>query len=122
MRDTPLTDAQLAEAKQQLIASYLFQTETVSGKADSLGYYATINSVGYDENYINNINTVTAQQVQAVAQKYLSVEHYVLTTLAPPANPENAALPQPGDTARSNGDASGNAAARAFSVVTGTTR
>ncbi len=122
VRDTPLTDAQLAEAKQQLIASYLFQTETVSGKADSLGYYATINSVGYDENYINNINTVTAQQVQAVAQKYLSVDHYVLTTLTPPTNPENAALPQPGDTARSNGDASGNAAARAFSVVTGTTR
>ena len=120
LRDTQLTDAQLAEAKQQLIASYLFQTETVSGKADSLGYYATINSVGYDENYINNINTVTAQQVQAIAQKYLSVSHYVLTTLGPPTNPENAGLIQPGETARSSGHI-GDTAARA-SVVPGMSR
>ena len=99
-RDTPLTDQQLAEAKQQLIASYLFQTETVSGKADSLGFYATVNSPLYDENYLNNVESVTAQQVQSVAQKYLSETHYVLTVLAPPTDPENAALIRPAPAAQ----------------------
>jgi predicted Zn-dependent peptidase len=90
VRTTPLTDAQLADAKQQLIASYLFDTETVSGKADALGFYEMIDSYQYDIDYVDHINSVTAAQVQNLAMKYLSPDAYAMTLVVPPTNPENA--------------------------------
>jgi zinc protease len=89
--NTPLTDSQLASAKQQLIASYLFDTETVSGTADSLGFYEMINTYQYDTGYIDHVNSVTSSQIQDVASRYLSPA-YVETVITPDTNPESATI------------------------------
>jgi predicted Zn-dependent peptidase len=90
LRDQPLSADQLASAKQQLIASYLFDAETVSGKADALGFYEMIDSYHYDTDYIEHVQSVTADQVRAVASRYLTPDAYAMTQVVPPSDPENA--------------------------------
>jgi zinc protease len=92
VRDRPMTDDQLADAKQQLIASYLFDAETVSGKADALGFYEMIDSYQYDVDYIDHIKSVTSAQVQDLARRYLNPDVYVITEVVPPDDPENASV------------------------------
>ena len=90
LRDTPLSDADLAAAKHALLASYLFDAQTNSGRAGALGFYAVIDSPRYDTDYIANFEKVTAAQVQSVAQKYLNPQAYTLVTLLPRTNPVTA--------------------------------
>ncbi len=90
VRDTPLSDADLAAAKHALLASYLFDTQTNSGRAGALGFYAVIDSARYDTDYIAHFESVTAAQVQTVAQKYLNAEAYTLVTLLPRTDPVTA--------------------------------
>ena len=87
LRDTPLSDADLAAAKHALLASYLFDAQTTSGRAGALGFYAVIDTARYDTDYIANFEKVTAAQVQSVAQKYLTPNAYTLVTLLPRTNP-----------------------------------
>ena len=87
LRDKPLSDADLAAAKHALLASYLFDAQTNSGRAGALGFYAVIDSARYDTDYIANFEKVTAAQVQSVAQKYLNPQAYTLVTLQPRTDP-----------------------------------
>jgi zinc protease len=86
LRDNPLSTSQLAAAKHALLASYLFDAQTTSGRADALGFYSMIASPEYDTDYIQNFESVTAAQVQAVAQKYLDPHNYTLVTMLPQPN------------------------------------
>lgn len=83
LRDAPLSDADLAAAKQALLASYLFDAQTTSGRADALGFYAVIDSPRYDTSYIQHFEDVTPAQLQAVARKYLNPKDYTLVTMLP---------------------------------------
>ena len=87
LRDRPLSDAELAAAKHALLASYLFDAQTNSGRAGALGFYAVIDSARYDTDYIANFEKVTAAQVQSVARKYLDPQAYTLVTLQPRTDP-----------------------------------
>ncbi len=87
LRDTPLTPAQMNAAKHALLASYLFDSQTDSGRADALGFYNTIDSYKYDTEYIAHVLAVTPAQVQAVAQTYLNPNAYSVATLLPRVNP-----------------------------------
>ena len=93
LRDTPIAPAELAAAKHALLASYLFDVQTTSGRANALGFYNTIDSYQYDTHYIHNFEGVTAADIQAVAKKYLDPHAYALATLLPRPDPETAALP-----------------------------
>ncbi len=87
LRRTPLPEADLAAAKHALLASYLFDAQTDSGRADALGFYNTIDTYKYDTEYVAHILSVTSAQVQQVAQAYLAPNAYTLVTLLPRANP-----------------------------------
>lgn len=90
LRDTPISDEDLAAAKHALLASYLFDVQTTSGRANALGFYNTIDSYQYDTNYIKNFESVTSADVQAIARKYLDPHAYALATLLPHPDPETA--------------------------------
>ena len=90
LRDTPVSDAELAAAKHTLLASYLFDTQTNSGRADALGFYSRIDSYKYDTEYVGHFESVTPAQVQAVADKYFDLSAYTLVTLLPVPNPVTA--------------------------------
>lgn len=92
LRDVPLNADDIAAARRALLASYLFDAETGSGRANALGFYNTINTYRYDTEYIAHVLSVTPVQVQAVARKYLDPNAYASVTLLPPANPVLASL------------------------------
>jgi len=96
LRDTPISPADLAAAKHSLLASYLFDVQTTSGRANALGFYNTIDSYQYDTNYIHNFESVTAADIQAVARKYLDSHAYALATMLPRPDPQTASAGSPG--------------------------
>ena len=90
LRDQRVSAAELDSAKAQLASSYLFDTQTVSGKADALGFYDTIDSFKYDVDYVANFMSVTPDDLQRVALKYLTPDDYSVVTVVPPIDAMNA--------------------------------
>ena len=79
-----VTAHELEKAKNDLTSSHVFGLDTVEGKASSLGE-AELLEGGYraflDE--VNEYQAVTADQVQAVAKKYLVRSNLTLLTVTP---------------------------------------
>jgi zinc protease len=72
LRDAPPSAAELAAAKNQLIAGKLRERETVDGRGFALGYALRINGDAAKANSeLADLQAVTAADVQRVAQKYL---------------------------------------------------
>jgi zinc protease len=73
LRDAPPTDAELAEAKNELLASALRERETIEGRASAIGSALRVEG---DPNAVNTelaeLQAVTAADVQRVAAKYLA--------------------------------------------------
>ena len=90
LRNVPVSEAELDAAKHTLLASYLFDTQTNSGRANALGFYSRIDSYQYDTAYVGHFASVTPAQVQAVARKYFDLSAYTFVTLLPTPNPVTA--------------------------------
>ncbi|MBX9801967.1 MAG: insulinase family protein [Caulobacteraceae bacterium] len=73
LRDTPVTEAELAEARNELVASALRQRETVEDRANVLGW-SLINTgdAAAADREIADLQAVTAADIQRVAQRYLT--------------------------------------------------
>lgn len=93
LQDQPVSASELESAKHALLASYLFDAQTTSGRADALGFYNTIDSFIYDVDYIRNFEGVSAAQIQGVAKRYLNLGSYILVTKLPSPEPITASLP-----------------------------
>ena len=77
-RVAPVTDAELAEAKNELVANALRERETVEGRVGVLGQ-ALIGSgdAAVADREIADIQAVTAADIQRVARRYLTPERAV---------------------------------------------
>lgn len=93
LRNQTCSVAEVEAAKRGLLSSYLFDTQTVSGKADALGFYDMIDSNQYDIDYIKNFGTVTPADIQRLANKYLNTSAYSIVTMIPDIDSSNASLP-----------------------------
>ena len=73
LRDAPPAAAELAEAKNELLAAALRERETIDGRASAIGYALRVEG---DPNAVNTelaaLQAVTAADVQRVAAKYLA--------------------------------------------------
>ena len=76
LRDQPVTVAELAEAKNQILTSTIESRETAAGKAATLASAVIIDGDprAADEQ-LTAIAKVTAADVQRVARKYLAEDH-----------------------------------------------
>ncbi|MDP1617572.1 pitrilysin family protein [Phenylobacterium sp.] len=73
LRDAPPTEAELNEARNEVIAGALRERETVDGRAFALGYaWATQGDPSRANTELADLAAVTAADVQRVAQKYLA--------------------------------------------------
>ncbi|WP_420477815.1 M16 family metallopeptidase [Brevundimonas sp. FT23028] len=73
LRDAPVTDAELTEAKNELVAGALRERETVEDRANVLGW-SLINTGGAAaaDAEIAALQAVTAADIQRVARRYLT--------------------------------------------------
>jgi zinc protease len=73
VRDTPVSPAELAEAKNQLVTDTLQQRETVEGQAEELANAVVLYGDASKVNrLVSDIQQVSAADVQRVARKYLT--------------------------------------------------
>ncbi len=97
VRQAPPTEAELSEAKNELLTDALRQRETIEGRASAIGYALRVQG---DPNAVNTelaeLQAVTAADVQRVAQKYLDPERRVTINYRPERErPKGETQPQP---------------------------
>ena len=72
---------EMARARKQIQASFIYSRDSIRSLAQQLGYYETVGSYRYLETYLERIAAVTAEDVRRAARTYLgestrTVGHY----------------------------------------------
>ncbi len=87
LQTTLATTAELERVKTQIVSSKIYELDSIFYQGMKIGMLETI---GLDwrlfESYLDNITAVTAEQVQAVAQKYLIDQNLTVGILEPKGN------------------------------------
>lgn len=79
----PLSEMELSRCQRSLCNDYAFSTETPGQLAGLYGYYNTIAQAELAVTYPERIQSFTPQDLQLIAQKYLSPMHYAAVVLKP---------------------------------------
>jgi len=80
---TPLDVSELNRYKRLLCNDYAFSTETSNQLAGLYGYYSAITKPTVATTYPAHIQSFKPEELQHLAQKYLSTERYAATILKP---------------------------------------
>ncbi|MCE5326726.1 MAG: insulinase family protein [Planctomycetaceae bacterium] len=81
-----VTADEVARAKRQKIADYVFSQQTASSIADTLATdFMTTGDVAFSRSYTDRIQSVTPEQVQQAARKYFTPDQMVITRIEPQA-------------------------------------
>lgn len=84
LQNNLLSDAELARIKTKTIAENLFNKDSLLNKARDLGSFEAIGlSWQLSEAYLDVIQSITKEQVQQVAKKYLTADRLIVTQLIP---------------------------------------
>ncbi len=79
---TEVSDAELAKAKRMLKSSFILDNQTYADQANTLGYCATVTTVGHALEYLDNIENVSKEDISRIAKKYLG-KNYTSILLTP---------------------------------------
>jgi zinc protease len=72
LRDAGISDEELARARRQLRARFVFENDSVTNIAHQLGYFDTVTGTGFFPELQHMVDRVTAEQVSDVARRRLS--------------------------------------------------
>jgi zinc protease len=72
LKREPVTAKELARAKKQVEAGFVYSKDSIRSLAQQLGYYNTVASWRYLSNYLDRVRAVTAADLQRVAATYLT--------------------------------------------------
>lgn len=79
-----VSPAELARVKAQIIANKTYKKDSVEEQAAELGSLAAVDLPWQlADEYADKVNAITAQQLQAVANKYLVSDHLTVAVLKP---------------------------------------
>ena len=74
---------ELEKAKKQARAAFAYATERVTNQAYWLAQSAMLGDVGWFDNYLKRLDEVTVDDIQSVAQRYLTASSRVVGWLLP---------------------------------------
>ncbi|WP_097991040.1 M16 family metallopeptidase [Methyloterricola oryzae] len=103
LQDEPVLAEELERVKAQVLASKVYERDSIFYQAMQLGIAETV-GLGWKkvEEYVDKINAVTPEQIQKVAQKYLVEDSLTVGYLEPLPIPEGETAPE--DRAPMGGD------------------
>lgn len=85
-KTTPVSAEELNNAKKTAIAHHVFEQDSVTARASSLASsYIISGNPYYDDDYVNRIRSVTAEEVRDVAQRYLVANRMNVAVIKPPS-------------------------------------
>jgi zinc protease len=84
MREEAVSDEEMQRAKTQILTGRVYEQDSVFYQGMQLGVLETV-GIGWqaDEVFNEKIKAVTAEQIQAVANKYLIKDRLTVTILDP---------------------------------------
>ncbi|MFO1419188.1 MAG: pitrilysin family protein [Methylotetracoccus sp.] len=103
LRDELVTAEELERVKAQVMASKIYQRDSIFYQAMQLGTAETA-GLGWKvvDEYADRVNQVTAEQIQQVAKKYFIEDHLSVAHLVPLPMPEGATAPAGGPSVGGN--------------------
>lgn len=94
IQDSPPSEEELDRVKAQVVASNVYELDSVFYQAMKLG---SLTTMGLDwkvaDEYVERIRAITPEQVQKVAQKYLTEEQLTIAVLEPLPISQMASVP-----------------------------
>lgn len=95
LQEQPVSREELERVKAQVVSSDVYEKDSVFYQAMIIG---TLESIGLDwhlaDEYVDNINKVTPEQIQSVAKKYFVDDSLTVATLDPqPIDPDQRRAP-----------------------------
>lgn len=79
-----ISSEELEKAKKKLKVAYASTSETVSDIADNIGFYMTVlNDLAKANEYIDIVETITAQEVLEIARDYLDLNKATIAVMLP---------------------------------------
>lgn len=82
--DNNITEYELSKAKKRIKSRFACDAETVSEIADTIGYYMTVcDDLSLIEDYLAYLDSITVEDLEAVINKYLSINNAVISVLMP---------------------------------------
>jgi len=80
----PPSDSELAKAKLNIEADFIYDMENVEGQAKKLGYFETVwGDFSLETTYLERIREVTSQDIQEVVKKYLNASNLTVGICIP---------------------------------------
>ena len=83
LRSEPVGEEELARAKNQLEAAFVFRQDSVYERAATLGRHELCGGWRLRDDYLRGIRAVTAQDVTQVARRYFVPDHQTTAILVP---------------------------------------
>jgi zinc protease len=96
LREALVSPQELAQAKKQKLADYVFERQTVEQRAHNLGLdMLSTYDANFSETYVRNIQQVTAEDVREVARLYFREETLVQVVVRPASDKSSTPIPTP---------------------------
>ena len=81
---TNINERELNKAKKKVKSRFASEVETVSEIGESIGYYMTVcDDLNLAEQYIPICDSITTEDLQEAAKRYLDINHSVISVLSP---------------------------------------
>ncbi|MBI5286232.1 MAG: insulinase family protein [Deltaproteobacteria bacterium] len=84
MRHEGVTQAEMEKAKLNLESEFIYQRETMEGRARQLGYFETVaGDIAFEKRYLEGIKGVTSDDIKKVVKTYLDDENLTIGLILP---------------------------------------
>lgn len=82
--NTPITEKELLKSKKKTKSRFAYAAETVSEIGETIGYYTTVcEDLKLVEDYLNDLESITVEDLNDAIRKYLDINNSVISILMP---------------------------------------